>query len=438
MNKSIEGKRPKASTGSGSCTVSTRSRGAKRAARGKFAVKAVALSMCAVMAMPFSAWAASIVSVEGTDYTKAANGNGHEGGTWAWNGANDMTFNDYVGGPISAVGDLDITANGTNIVDSPVTTGDKAISVTDGDLSITGDELTVKADDAAAIEVSNGDTTITDVTLNAESTGSTLATIGANGNINISGSTVNATMTNNKSDEESSAIYAAGGNVNITNGSNVTASATNEGTGTTVAVYAAAANGATGSGQVSITDSTVEATATGADTEWVKGIGAFSSSEGITPHINITRSNVEASGSGYALLCWSRSNASSFTVPPGTITITDSTITSPANAGIQDIRYVTTRDTKFFGQTIGTGTGIITALDSADIVKSVSIKANENPAPVAISDTFVQKAYASTGTQSTAQTGDLMASMAGTIALVAAATALLAGAAWLAKRRSVK
>jgi len=63
-------------------------------------------------ALPASAYAATSVSVQDTEYTAAASGAGSRGGAWSWDGKDAMSLVDYDGGKIGAVGDLVITATG--------------------------------------------------------------------------------------------------------------------------------------------------------------------------------------------------------------------------------------------------------------------------------------------------------------------------------------
>lgn len=112
--------------------------------------------------LPNVTWAAEWVNVEGVQYDTA-----HDGGSWAWDGANDFTLNNYTGGPISAAGELNVTYSGANAVTG---TGDGGITVEDGE------------NESASLAISNngeGSLTVTDETDSA---------IYSDGNIDISGS----------------------------------------------------------------------------------------------------------------------------------------------------------------------------------------------------------------------------------------------------------
>lgn len=141
--------------------------------------------------LPNVTWAAEWVNVEGVQYDAA-----HDGGSWAWDGANDFTLNNYTGGPISAAGELNVTYSGANAVTGA---GDGGITVEDGE------------NESASLAISNngaGSLTVTDENNSA---------IQSDGNIDISGS--------GKIDANGGeyGIHAAGTALTISGGGNITA-----------------------------------------------------------------------------------------------------------------------------------------------------------------------------------------------------------------------
>lgn len=146
--------------------------------------------------LPNVTWAAEWVNVEGVQYDTA-----HDGGSWAWDGANDFTLNNYTGGPISAAGELNVTYSGANAVTGA---GDGGITVKDGD------------NESANLAISNngeGSLTVTEDSDDA---------IYCDGNIDISGSgTVQATASGS-----STGISSGNGNVSISGSGNVRAEGT--------------------------------------------------------------------------------------------------------------------------------------------------------------------------------------------------------------------
>lgn len=160
--------------------------------------------------LPNVTWAAEWVNVEGVQYDTA-----HDGGSWAWDGANDLTLNNYTGGPISAAGELNVAYSGANAVAG---TGDGGITVKDGEneaanLAITNNgegSLTVTDENNSAI-YSEGDISISGsgtVEVKGHTEDWYSGSIWAEDNINISGSgTVKAANTGESS---ASGIYSDG------------------------------------------------------------------------------------------------------------------------------------------------------------------------------------------------------------------------------------
>lgn len=450
-----------------------------QATRRKMALGALSVAMSGMLVAPNVAWAATAVYVDGTSYTEATGGSGSVAGKWSWDGADNMVLEGFYGSQVGADGDLNISLVGTNEVNAQGSfAGNEAVYVDGGDLTITGDSsdgadsLSATATgNAGAIETYNGSITISDATVEAEAlsdgfdftgdpadpenmtvtnqgTGDPTGIIAA-GDLSISNATVNAvvgggewgpigtyggdiTIDNSKVQatwvteydaDASGAIYADDGNVYIRNGSDVTAFEKNQGDATTHGIYASITTDTVDGGKVVISNSKVKATALNtSEPAWTRGIGAFSNKAGKTPSISIDRSTIDVNASGPAILAWSRGIDES-----GTLSITNSTITSPAGAHVQDITYQPQFGSLFLGQTLGTGTGVIDNPESTDIVKEVSILADKispvpTPDPTPASDPVVEKAGIGLPT-----TGDATGVAASAAAAVGAG-ALVAGA----------
>lgn len=319
----------------------------------KIAASAAALAIVGALAAPMPAWAAEWIQVAGTEHTQAASGTGETGGTWSWDGADDLLLDNYSGTGILAGGDLDITLEGENEI---YYTEDEygGIYVEDGDLTITGDgSLDVTEEDYAAIEVTNGDLTIEETTVEATTTidnGNNMGAITAEGgSVDIIASTVDATL-NDKGDN----------------------------TGTILAIYSTSLDGSQNAGTINIIDSDVTATVSAPDRKgetlnWVHGIGAFSNIKGTAPLVNIDKSTVDVSTpGGVALRAWSRGETE-----PGTINIHNSTL--PEGSSIRDLYYVPGSGSPFAGQALATGSGTIASLDDPAILSSAHIERIADP-----------------------------------------------------------
>lgn len=76
--------------------------------------KRLALVLALMLALPISALAAEYVGIEDGIYTEAASGSGAQGGTWSWDGADDLQLDNYTGEALFFDGDLTITLSGEN------------------------------------------------------------------------------------------------------------------------------------------------------------------------------------------------------------------------------------------------------------------------------------------------------------------------------------
>lgn len=122
-----------------------------------------------------SAFAASSLEIEDGYYEEAANGEGSGGGTWAWDGAEDLQLNDFVSDyGISTEGSITITTTGDCTVGGygiDVFTDYSGEEPEEGDLTITGDgTLNVVTEDDWDLDgiYATGDVEIKDTTVNVK------------------------------------------------------------------------------------------------------------------------------------------------------------------------------------------------------------------------------------------------------------------------------
>ena len=119
----------------------------RRAWRAGVLRTATAAVMAGLISLPAPALGATDIYVGADQYFEAASGQGSEGGTWAWDGADGMALVDYAGGAICANGDLSIGLSGDNHVGGGDANGDgygEGVRVEGGDPTLTGEgSLTV-------------------------------------------------------------------------------------------------------------------------------------------------------------------------------------------------------------------------------------------------------------------------------------------------------
>ncbi|WP_242622112.1 hypothetical protein [Olsenella sp. Marseille-P4559] len=289
---------------------------------------AAALSLGA--ALPASAYAATSVSVQDTEYTTAASGSGSRGGTWSWDGKDGMSLVDYDGGKIGALGDLTITTTGKNTVAAASKDGNPnndtpAIAVADGDLTVTGPgSLDATADNdhaVGAIKTVNGDLSIKDTTVSAtqnatDNYAQSGAIEAADGSVAIEGSTVDA----------KTVIAPASGEEGKKAG--------------TYGIYSDTVDGTEAS--VTIDNSTVTASSEGAAPGWNRGIGAYGNSYVTSsPSVTITNSDVVADGDP-AITAYSRNQSL-----PGVVKVGMPATVTPAG-----VRGRKIDNGEFYGMTI--------------------------------------------------------------------------------------
>ena len=420
--------------------------------------KASAAALCVLLTVcvsPLQAFAATSVYV-GNDYYDSAtypagtSGSGSTSGAWTWDGANNMTLDNYNGGSIISDGNLNIALSDANTVDTAEMP--YGVYVFDGDLSITGDgnldvnvdgnanratgigasgDLSITGDGNLDVNVGGKDGQVCGIRagkdLSITGNGSCDVKVSApnsmgimtdNGDLNINGTTVNV----NTSGSSAAGMGAKSGNVTITD-SSVSSIASNSSSYYTSS-GAIFSGGYNKSGSITITGSDVTAKSSS------QGIVAYAGKKATgAPQVIIADSNVTAEGDDGAIAAHGV-NASY----PGTIAITGSSIVAPAGAHLQD---VADSGNYFYGQAIGTGSGTITQVWFADgspnpeVAKSVTIEKIPAAADPA-TPTAVAPATAAAGTAATSpKTAD-----EAPVALLAL-TLSAAGGALVASRRKL-
>lgn len=393
-----------------------------RASRRKFAFGTTAVAMSALLAMPTSAFAATLVEVDGNQYNA---GNAASGQGWSWDGADDMVLDGYNGGAIYAEGTLNIQLKGENTI---VATNNAAASgavggsttalevvdarekdaggntisiIEEGDLSITGDgSLQVEVESSIASDgiYASGDLGIdgTTVKVNASSSAEGAIGVKADGDLAVNNADVRVTA-DAKGGLAGVAQGLSSNDISITN-SNVEVSISNEVVTdgsfslSDIGLYEIfAGTGLTGL-NVTIADSTVSVSAS----EEMQGgagivaMGMAMSAEGEqvateAPVLSIKNSDVTIEGLAMAVGSFfvSISDEGSAVLDQsqkGTIVIEGGTITTPAGASIQDLkmpffevaglREIAT----VYGQAIGTGEGVIASYAEGRIAGDISIE----------------------------------------------------------------
>ena len=397
--------------------------------------------MCASLLTPSAAFAAEIVSVDGTDYAAAdyADGVGDEAKTWWWDGKDDLSLNNYNGGRIAAKGDLNVNYSGTNTVTaSDGLSGVMAVEGTtqSGDLTLNGDadsSLNVEAEEAI---VARGSLEINGGTVNTKTTFDGVSSVGGT---TVDGANVNVTVMNETSNSD---VYgmSAGGGFTVKNGSNVTVDATSTTSGSVV--YGIISYGDEKFGEsastILIEDSTVYVVASSVCKD---SIGILASSEGehdATVTIKNSTVKVKAPYIGIAAENWHKTGCES--VGKTAINISDASIAVPEGGVIGSFSY-----DSYYGEYSYTAIGEKGA-ESSDFapVGDVLIQADkkdDTPAEDPTGDDGESEATvtpasakgsSAAGTR-LAQTGD--ASAAGMFAAAAAGVTALGAGAFLSRRR---
>ena len=199
---------------------------------------ATAAIMAGLLAFPGTALAATEISVDEQWYYEQASGSGSNGGTWSWDGADDMVLNNYDGGSIRAVGDLNVELVGENTITADAqkvdgyeydvynSTGLSADVAREGGRVVEQGELTVSGD---------GSLTITNDTApepSNEAAGGEQRVVGIAGNgVTIDGADVQVDLKGNEYEgyeDSGRAIWSKGGReqdatVVVKNGARVSA-----------------------------------------------------------------------------------------------------------------------------------------------------------------------------------------------------------------------
>ena len=300
--------------------------GSKLVARRVLATALAVSTSWAMVGPSFALAADGFVFEGGEDYYTDASAN--DEGTFSWDGADDFVMDNYQGVGFVANGDANLEVRGDSAVDG-------SIGAVGGDLTVTGGTLDASEEGGAALFAVDGDVTIDNATVNAQSKDTQAAIAALNGDVNIKGATVNATNESSKDDVVANGILAIDGSVNIS-------------------------------------DSTVDATSTGGSDQ-TAAILAYGYYAEEAPEVNINNSFVHAESDWMSITAFNENNADA----PGQINIEDSVIVDPYGAHVQDLlvdyTYGDGSKGMMYGQTIGKGEGVITDLYSDDIVSSVTI-----------------------------------------------------------------
>lgn len=326
----------------------------KNLLHGRVMRTALAAVLAGLMAFPSPAFAAERVYVGGYQYTEAANGNGANGGTWSWNGADDMVLDNYNGDNIAGVGNLNIELVGDNTIEADYgpLNADMSSAISEysygndeGNLAITGDG-TLNVIEKERYQQADYD-----------STASYLGEVGvySAGDLTIDGAKISIDVSEELYGYKSG-LYA--NNIDIINGSVVSTSNAN-GTGID------ARNG------ILIKDSTVSAVTDGDYA--IEGGG----------NINIENSNVTARGTEHAVYSQQSLYIANTDIAANTTvsTIASEGILAEAEAGasqgaaIAAKGGITLRDVNLYGATVAVDEdGIYYVVNADGTTGSVSMK----------------------------------------------------------------
>jgi hypothetical protein len=391
--------------------------------------------MCASLLTPSAAFAADMVSVDGTEYAASdyVDGVGDDAKTWWWDGKDDLSLNNYNGGAIRAEGELNVSYSGTNTVTTDSGSGiisydsEEDATATDGNLTVSGSEgssLTVNASDIAV----GGENSVTIKGAGSLNLISANQGISSAGDVTLDGANVNINV-NGDSEYDSLFGVEAYGRVSIKNGTTLKANVTGlEGSSSgAVGIMSFGYNSSDKDGlydaHISIEDSTVDVNASAKES-----YGLFAYPNGVgNGTISINNSTVHAVGGNAAIVAAGLSPTEG--TAKGTITINGASIVSPEGAGICEYSRG-----GCYAQYIGLA-GAETLEDASKDVLIQADKKDETPAEDD-SDATVTPASAKTSGGSAvrlAQTGD--ASAAGVFAAAAAGVTALGAGAFLSRRR---
>ncbi len=392
--------------------------------------------MCASLLTPSAAFAADMVSVDGTEYAASdyADGVGDEAKTWWWDGKDDLSLNNYNGGAIRAEGELNVSYSGTNTVTTDFGSGiishdsDGEATTTDGNLTVSGSEgssLTVNASDIAV----GGQNSVTIKGAGSLNLISSNQGISSAGDVTLDGANVNINV---NGDSESGTLFGveAYGGVSIKNGTTLKANVTGLEDSLSPAIgivsfgYSKSGKGALYEANISIEDSTVDVNVNSANARESFGLFACPMGSG-NGTISINNSTVHAVGGTAAIVAAGYSPTES--AAKGTITINGASIVSPEGAEICEY----SRE-GLCAQFIGLA-GAEGLSDGSKDVLIQADKKDETPAEDDSDATVTPASAKTSGAARLAQTGD--ASAAGVFAAAAAGVTALGAGAFLSRRR---
>ena len=345
----------------------------------KVALSGLSVVLVSALMCPGLAFAAERLWIDDVEQGVGSSGEG-----WAWVDEDNLNLDGYNGGQIYAKGNLAINVSGENTINCTEPTeawpSADGIAVDDGNLAIQGE---------GSLDINAGyDGIYVD-----------------DGNLTIDGTTLNIT-TGGSDSEYAEGIYA-NGDVEITDA--------------TINIDASAENGAYGirsqkpgneqGGHVAITNSDVSIKASTTEGENAFGIYANTYEDG-TPadenapaSIAIDGSNVDIEATKAAMIAQhdtlideaAENPITPSEAPSGTISITNSTITSPEGALVVDFILGANPEeeggdivemafgSRLYhvakGQTIATAEGTITSFDDPNIATSVTIETEAQDKP---------------------------------------------------------
>ena len=349
----------------------------------KVALSGLSVVLVSALMCPGFAFAAEYLWIDDAEQEVGNSGEG-----WAWVDADNLNLDGYNGGQIYAEGNLAINVSGENTITSDGSCdrwhSADGIAVDEGNLAIQGEGS---------------------LDINADYDGIYLS----EGNLTIDGTALNITTDGSDSDYYVNGIYAYG-DVEITDATiNIDASAEEGAYG----IHSSGTMDEQG-GHVAITNSDVSIKVSEIENEEANSVGILAytfgygtpADENAPASIAIDGSNVDIEATKAAMIAqhgtWIDEAAENpitpSEVPAGTISITNSTITSPKGALVVD--FILDADSEeeiggemalmdfgprsypvAKGQTIATAEGTITSFDDPNIATSVTIETEAQDKP---------------------------------------------------------
>lgn len=213
-----------------------------------------------LLAFPGTAFAADAVYVGSDEYTAAASGSGSSGGTWSWDGADDMQLDNYNGENIASVGTLNVELVGDNKVEIDY-------GPASGSSTAYGMYVTPGSESDSTLTVTGGGSLsfVGDGTGSANDDKDTLAAgiFGAGSNVVIDGTRVNVDYSDSGYEMQEGITTTGDGNITIMNGSRVIVNALGDTSYSRGRTFGTGIDTWGGEGKLTIIDSTVESRADG-------------------------------------------------------------------------------------------------------------------------------------------------------------------------------